>query len=57
MLAQACGDGRIFIERFARFYQQAYDFLVVVAEPVCRAQVIHEYQLTPHSLYAAVVGF
>ena len=33
---------------------QAYDFLIAIAEPVCRPQFIHEYQLTPHSLYAAV---
>eukprot|EP01133_Synstelium_polycarpum_P012127 gene12127-14189_t len=32
----------------------ASDFLVAIAEPVCRPQVIHEYQLTPYSLYAAV---
>jgi DNA excision repair protein ERCC-3 len=33
---------------------QAYDFLIAVAEPVCRPEYIHEYVLTPHSLYAAV---
>ena len=34
--------------------KQAYDFLIAIAEPVCRPECIHEYQLTPHSLYAAV---
>jgi DNA excision repair protein ERCC-3 len=35
-------------------FAQAYDFLIAVAEPVCRPLHIHEYVLTPHSLYAAV---
>ena len=35
-------------------YQQASDFLVAIAEPVSRPQYIHEYELTPSSLYAAV---
>lgn len=46
-------DRRIFLETFSPIYQQAYDFLIAVAEPVCRPELIHEYQLTPHSLYAA----
>ncbi len=33
---------------------QAYDFLIAIAEPVCRPECVHEYMLTPHSLYAAV---
>lgn len=33
---------------------QAYDFLIAIAEPVCRPESIHEYVLTPQSLYAAV---
>jgi DNA excision repair protein ERCC-3 len=35
-------------------YKAAYDFLISVAEPVCRPANMHEYVLTPHSLYAAV---
>lgn len=35
-------------------HPQAYDFLIAVAEPVCRPDNVHEYVLTPHSLYAAV---
>ncbi|KAL0662523.1 hypothetical protein Bca4012_099360 [Brassica carinata] len=46
----ACADGRIFLETYSPLYKQAYDFLIAIAEPVCR----HEYNLTPHSLYAAV---
>ncbi len=33
---------------------QAYDFLIAIAEPVCRPALMHEYKLTPYSLYAAV---
>ena len=47
-------DGRIFLETFSSIYKQAYDFLIAIAEPVCRPESVHEYQLTPHSLYAAV---
>ena len=49
-----CGDGRIFLESFSPVYKAAYDFLISVAEPVCRPANMHEYLLTPHSLYAAV---
>ncbi|XP_038679995.1 general transcription and DNA repair factor IIH helicase subunit XPB1-like isoform X4 [Tripterygium wilfordii] len=50
----ACADGRIFLETFSTLYKQAYDFLIAIAEPVCRPESMHEYNLTPHSLYAAV---
>ena len=46
--------GSIFLEAFSPIYQQAYDFLVAVAEPVSRPEHIHEYRLTSYSLYAAV---
>jgi DNA excision repair protein ERCC-3 len=49
-----CSDGRIFLESFSGVYKAAYDFLISVAEPVCRPANVHEYVLTPHSLYAAV---
>jgi len=49
-----CADGRIFLETFSNLYKQAYDFLIAIAEPVCRPESMHEYNLTPHSLYAAV---
>lgn len=35
-------------------YKYAQDFLVAIAEPVCRPTHIHEYKLTAYSLYAAV---
>ena len=49
-----CPDGRIFLESFSPVYKQACDFLIAVAEPVCRPECMHEYALTAHSLYAAV---
>jgi len=49
-----CPDGRIFLETYSPVYKQAYDFLIAIAEPVCRPESVHEYVLTPHSLYAAV---
>lgn len=35
-------------------YKYAQDFLVAIAEPVCRPNHVHEYKLTAYSLYAAV---
>lgn len=32
----ACADGRIFLETFSPLYKQACDFLIAIAEPVCR---------------------
>lgn len=47
-------SAHIFLETASPVYRQAYDFLIAIAEPVCRPESIHEYKLTPHSLYAAV---
>ncbi|XP_006876628.1 PREDICTED: TFIIH basal transcription factor complex helicase XPB subunit [Chrysochloris asiatica] len=47
-------DGHIFLEAFSPVYKYAQDFLVAVAEPVCRPTHVHEYKLTAYSLYAAV---
>lgn len=49
-----CPDGMIFLEATNPLYRQAYDFLVAIAEPVSRPEFIHEYKLTPYSLFAAV---
>ena len=49
-----CPDGSIYLEAFHEMYVSAYDFLVAIAEPVARPEFIHEYKLTPYSLYAAV---
>ena len=47
-------DGHIFLESFSPVYKHARDFLIAIAEPICRPRFIHEFQLTPYSLYAAV---
>ncbi|CAM9286036.1 unnamed protein product [Lampetra fluviatilis] len=47
-------DGHIFLEAFSPVYKYAHDFLIAIAEPVCRPARIHEYRLTAYSLYAAV---
>uniref|UniRef100_A0A8C5D633 General transcription and DNA repair factor IIH helicase/translocase subunit XPB n=1 Tax=Gadus morhua TaxID=8049 RepID=A0A8C5D633_GADMO len=47
-------DGHIFLEAFSPVYKYAQDFLVAIAEPVCRPVHEHEYKLTAYSLYAAV---
>jgi hypothetical protein len=41
-------NGRIFLETFSPIYREAYDFVIAIAEPVARAQLIHEYQLTSY---------
>jgi DNA excision repair protein ERCC-3 len=47
-------NGHIFLETFSPVYKNAHDFLIAISEPVCRPEHIHEYKLTPYSLYAAV---
>jgi DNA excision repair protein ERCC-3 len=49
-----CPDGIIFLEAFHDLYVSAYDFLVAIAEPIARPEYVHQYKLTPYSLYAAV---
>jgi DNA excision repair protein ERCC-3 len=49
-----CPDGCIYLEAFHDLYVSAYDFLVAIAEPVARPEFIHQYKVTPYSLYAAV---
>lgn len=46
-------DYRIFLEAFSPLYREATDFLIAIAEPVSRPTYIHEYILTPYSLYSA----
>lgn len=43
----------IILEASSPIYQQAYDFLVAIAEPVARPQYVHRYLLTPNSLYVS----
>ena len=46
-------DCLIILEASSPIYQQAYDFLVAIAEPVARPQYVHRYMLTPNSLYVS----
>ncbi|KAI9744285.1 MAG: transcription factor TFIIH complex ERCC-3 subunit [Claussenomyces sp. TS43310] len=46
--------GRIILESFSPLAAHAQDFLTTIAEPLSRPSFLHEYALTPHSLYAAV---
>lgn len=45
---------KITLEKFSPLAAQAQDFLTTIAEPLSRPEFLHEYQLTAHSLYAAV---
>lgn len=47
-------DMRIILESFSPLAEQAQDFLITIAEPISRPSHIHEYKITPFSLYAAV---
>ncbi|KAJ1917405.1 DNA repair helicase RAD25 [Mycoemilia scoparia] len=50
-----CSDtGHIILEAFSPIAELAIDFLIAISEPVSRPAHIHEYKLTPYSLYAAV---
>ena len=46
-------DGSIFLEAFSPLCKDATEFLIAIAEPVSRPNHIHEYKLTPTSLYSA----
>lgn len=46
--------GTIVLERFHPLAEKATDFLIAIAEPKSRPALLHEYQITNHSLYAAV---
>jgi len=50
----ACPDGRIIFETWHSKSAQVADFLIAVAEPVSRPELVHEYQITMLSLNAAV---
>ncbi|KAK3060524.1 transcription factor TFIIH complex ERCC-3 subunit, partial [Coniosporium uncinatum] len=46
--------GRIIMESFSPLFRQTEDFLIEIAEPQSRVSRMHEYTITPHSLFAAV---
>ena len=47
-------DRQIFVEKFSPFFRYIEDFIVAIAEPVSRCEHIHQYEMTQHSLHAAV---
>lgn len=47
-------DGHVFLETVSPIYREAYDFVIAIAEPISRPRFVHEYRLTPYSLYAGV---
>ncbi|KAI9144560.1 P-loop containing nucleoside triphosphate hydrolase protein [Paraphysoderma sedebokerense] len=47
-------SGNIILEAFSPIAEMAQDFLVAIAEPVSRPTHVHEYKLTPYSMYAAI---
>uniref|UniRef100_A0A0G4FHX5 DNA 3'-5' helicase n=1 Tax=Chromera velia CCMP2878 TaxID=1169474 RepID=A0A0G4FHX5_9ALVE len=49
-----CPNGHIYLEAFTAVSKPAQDFLIAIAEPCSRPELIHEYQITVFSLYAAV---
>ena len=46
-------DKRIFLEAFSPLAKEATEFLIAIAEPRSRPSHVHEYELTPTSLYSA----
>ncbi|KAH7071312.1 TFIIH basal transcription factor complex helicase XPB subunit [Paraphoma chrysanthemicola] len=46
--------GGIILESFHPLFDESQDFLINIAEPQSRVSKMHEYQLTTHSLFAAV---
>jgi DNA excision repair protein ERCC-3 len=51
-----CHDGRIYFEAglFPEISSPVNEFLVAIAEPICRPKYIHQFQITVFSLYAAI---
>jgi DNA excision repair protein ERCC-3 len=48
----------ILLEAFSPNYKPALDFVIAIAEPVSRPELLHEYRITDDSLFAAVsVGY
>lgn len=47
-------NGKVVLETFAPSFKQAQNFLINIAEPQSRTTNMHEYTVSPHSLFAAV---
>ncbi|CAK7270733.1 DNA repair helicase RAD25 [Sporothrix epigloea] len=48
------GWGKLILESYHTLARPVQDLLITIAEPVSRPTFLHEYRITPHSLYAAV---
>lgn len=49
-------DGYLLYEKFFQDSEEIEDFLISISEPLSRKKLIHEYVLTPYSLYASVTS-
>ncbi|CBZ53904.1 hypothetical protein NCLIV_036860 [Neospora caninum Liverpool] len=49
-----CQDGSILLETFSAASRQANELLLTMAEPICRGDFVHEFQITIFSLYAGI---
>lgn len=49
-------DGYLLFEKFFHFSEEIEDFLISISEPLSRKKLVHEYVLTPYSLYASVTS-
>ena len=47
-------NGRVVLETFSPSFKAAQNFLINIAEPQSRTTNMHEYTISPHSLFAAV---
>lgn len=47
-------NGRVVLETFSPSFKRAQNFLINIAEPQSRTTNMHEYTISPHSLFAAV---
>lgn len=47
-------NGKVVLETFAPSFKAAQNFLINIAEPQSRTTNMHEYTISPHSLFAAV---
>ena len=52
--AWVCPDYRVYLEAFSPVYREAYDFFIAVTHPLARTRLMHQYQITQGSLYAAI---
>ena len=45
--------GRIYLENFSKNYEDAYDLVIAVAEPISRQKLIQEFRIDKYPLYGA----